>query len=243
MTEEILTIAGWCPICEHPAVFVAKGTWYRGTLQCQSCEGGSVPRERALAHVLAREAPHWRLLDIHESSPAERGISRKFAKEGRHYIASHYFPGHPLGEVIKGYRNEDIERQTFGAESFDIVVSMDVTEHVFNPGAMFREIYRTLRPGGLYISTFPIHKHQTGCHIPRFKLSSDGCIEHLAKPEYHGNPVNGDGALVTFDYGYEIHKTIALWAPFDVEVSRFCNRYLGILGEFTEVIVCRKRAM
>lgn len=199
-----------------------------------------MPRERALAHVLTKELPHWRYLEIHESSPAKRGISRKMARECRHYIASHFYADHPLGALVNGYRNEDIERQTFESESFDLVVSLDVTEHVFRPGDMFKEIYRTLRSGGLYISTFPIRKHQMESHTPRARLNKDGTVEHLMEPEYHGNPISGDGSLVTYDYGYEIHKMIPHWAPFGVEISRFNNRRLGILGEYTEVIVCRK---
>jgi hypothetical protein len=60
-------------------------------------------------------------------------------------------------------------------------------------------------------------------------------------PEYHGNPIDGKGALVTWDYGYDVHKLIASWAPFAIEITRFSDRHLGILGEYTEVILCRKR--
>ena len=74
-----VTYRGFCPICEHSATFVANHSWYRDHLICQSCINGSVPRERALALVLNREAPNWRSATIHESSPAERGLSAKLA--------------------------------------------------------------------------------------------------------------------------------------------------------------------
>lgn len=154
----LLRIEGYCPICEAAATFVADGPWFRGTLMCRSCEKGSVPRERALAAVLTRERPDWRRLAIHESSPMERGISLKLQREAPAYVGSHYFPGEPFGETVKGWRNENIEEQTFAAETFELVVTLDVTEHVFHPDRMFREIWRTLKPGGLYISTFPIRK-------------------------------------------------------------------------------------
>jgi SAM-dependent methyltransferase len=170
----------------------------------------------------------------------ERGISRKLARECRHYISSHFFPDSPFGRVVNGYRNENIEQQTFESETFDLVVSLDVTEHVFHPDMMFKEIYRTLRPGGFYISTFPIRKWLVEPTTARARLTTEGKIEHLIEPEYHGNPINGDGALVTYDYGYDIYQMIPHWTPFEVEISRFSNRRLGILGEYTEVIVCRK---
>ena len=119
-------------------------------------------------------------------------------------------------------------------------MTLDVFEHVFQPGQVVKEIFRTLRPGGVHIFTFPIRKYQTDSHKPRARLEKDGSMTHLEKPEIHGNPIDGEGALVTFDYGYDIHSMLGYWAPFEVEISRFANRRLGILGEYTEVIVCEK---
>lgn len=244
MAEEphYLEIEGYCPICETPAKFIAKGKWYRGTLFCQSCKNGSAPRERALAYVLHREMPNWREVAVHECSPMNRGISRKIRADNKRYIGSHFYPDRPFGSMVDGWRNENIESTTFEDASFDLVLSLDVTEHVFNPGSMFKDIYRTLKPGGMFISTFPIRKYQVEAAKQLASLKGDGSIEHIkSPPEYHGNPIDGKGALVTWDYGYDIHGLIAWWTPFAVEISRFDDRYLGILGEYTEVIVCRKR--
>jgi SAM-dependent methyltransferase len=238
----LLEIDGYCPICEHAARFVAKDKWLRGALVCSTCENGSVPRERALAYVLNRVAPDWRGLHVHESSPATRGISAKIRRECEGYVGSHFFPDHPLGAIVQGYRNEDLQAQTFADNQFDIVITLDVFEHVFEPGKVIREIHRTLKSGGLYICTFPIRKHQVDSHIPRARMKPDGAVEHLVeKPEYHGNPINSEGVLVTFDYGYTIHQMISSWADFDVEISRFSKQDMGILGEYTEVIACTKR--
>lgn len=242
MTETyLLEIDGECPICEAPSKMVARGPWLRGTLSCTTCPNGSVPRERALALVLNRLLPHWRHLQVHESSPANRGISLKMRRECPGYVGSHFHPDRPFGTMVGGFRNENVEQQTFADDSFDLVVTLDVFEHVFEPGRMIREIHRTLRPGGWYLCTFPIRKYQVENCKPRVRRSTDGTLVHLVdKPEYHGNPISGDGALVTFDYGYDIHSLISYWAPFEVEISRFSNRRAGILGEYTEVIACRK---
>ncbi len=244
MAEEAhyLEIDGYCPICEAPAKFIAKGKWYRGTLFCQSCKNGSAPRERALAHVLHREMPNWREVSVHECSPMNRGISMKIRAECKSYIGSHFYPDKPFGRMVDGWRNENIESTTFENESFDLVLSLDVTEHVFNPGAMFKDIYRTLKPEGVYISTFPIRKYQVESAKQLAKLRDDGEAELLRHPaEYHGNPIDGKGALVTWDYGYDIHGLISWWTPFSVEICRFSDRYFGVIGEYTEVILCRKR--
>jgi hypothetical protein len=63
----------------------------------------------------------------------------------------------------------------------------------------------------------------------------------LLPPEYHGNPIDNAGALVTYDYGYDLHDLIAKWSDFDVTISRFHDRTHGIVAEFSEVIVCRKQ--
>jgi SAM-dependent methyltransferase len=239
---EFLEIKGFCPICEKNTVFRAKkGSWLRATLNCLTCEGGSVPRERALAYVLGREYPNWRELHIHECSPGNRGLSVKLKDQCKHYIPTHFFPDEKLGSEVNGWRNENLESTTFGDGQFDIFISQDVLEHVYNPGKCFADIHRTLKQGGAFISTFPIRKNQIDSHLPRIKINQDGSILHLKEPEYHGNPISNDDALVTFDYGYAIHQMIPLWAAFDVEISRFYDKRQGILGEYTEVIICKKQ--
>ncbi len=60
---------GFCPICDKPAKFTSRDPWYRDHLLCGSCENGSVPRERALMHVLRTSFPQWRELRIHGPLP------------------------------------------------------------------------------------------------------------------------------------------------------------------------------
>jgi SAM-dependent methyltransferase len=232
---------GFCPICARPAVFAANGDWLRDELICQSCENGSLPRERALALILNEVEPQWRTKRIHESSPAYRGISAKLKRECGDYIASQFFPNAPLGSEQDGFRNENLEQQTFADSVFDVVISLDVMEHVYNPDKAFHEIWRTLKIGGSYLCTFPISKWYVEGHTRRFDLNADGSRRDFRPPEFHGNPISEDGAIVTFDYGYEVHNSISSWAQFDVRIYRFDDRTHGILGDFTEVCLCKKR--
>lgn len=230
---------GYCPICEAKVRFTSNSEWYRDHLRCQNCN--SVVRERALALVLGEIAPDWRSLSIHESSPAPRGISLKLRREAPGYVASQYFPDAPRGAIVDGFRNENLESQTFADDSLGLVVSLDVMEHVFDPAAAYREIHRTLKPGGHYLHTVPIHKAQIEAARRRAEIGPDGAVRHLAgEPSYHGNPIDPNGSLVTFDYGYDLHQQIAAWAPFEVRVIRFCDPDHGVIGEYTEVVVCRK---
>lgn len=240
VSQPLFKVDGYCPVCEAGTEFKAYGEWLRDYLVCGRC--GSVPRERALALMLIEHAAEWRSLAIHESSPAERGVSPKLRRECRRYTATQYFPDRPAGTMIQGFRNENLERQTFASGSFDIVVSLDVMEHVNEPELCFKEIHRTLKPGGLKIFTAPTYKHLVAS-VRRARYLPDGSIEHLVNPpEYHANPVDPKGSLVTFHYGYDLPSLIRSWAPFDVRVSRFDDPHHGIMGEFTEVYVCRRRA-
>ncbi|MFT3729156.1 MAG: methyltransferase domain-containing protein [Terricaulis sp.] len=232
-----LTYDGYCPICEAAVRFSAQYDWYRDHLLCEKCN--SVPRERALAMVLAETRPAWRQLRIHECSPGGRGVSLKMHHQCSKYTPTHYFPEAQPGEIVRGYRNENLGAQTFGDSIFDIVVSEDVMEHVNEPADCIREVYRTLAPGGVYIFTAPTLKDLTAT-ARKARYSSDGTVEFVGEPEYHKNPIDERGSPVTFHYGYDFPDLIRSWAPFDTRVVRFNDRRHGVIGEFTEVYVCAK---
>lgn len=216
---------------------MSKYDWYRDHLICTKCH--SIPRERSLALILMRKFPNWRNLSIHESSPVARGISLKMKSECAAYVPTQYYPGKRLGDKIGGFRNENLEKQTFSNHAFDIVITLDVMEHVNQPERCFKEIARTLKPGGAYIFTVPTYKDRITSE--RRALYDGVNITHFAEPEYHGNPVSDAGSLVTFHYGYDLPDIIYRSSDLDVEVIRFHDHHHGIIGEFTEVYVASKR--
>jgi SAM-dependent methyltransferase len=189
--------------------------------------------------VIRQLLPDYPKLAIHESSPAARGLSTLLQKEAPAYIATQFFPNAIPGSMFNGVRSENLEAQTFVSESFDLVITQDVMEHVFDPRSAYREIFRTLRPGGYYIHTTPIYKELTQTQT-RASLLANGTVEYAFEPEYHGNPISGEGALVTYHYGYDLVDMIAAWTSFDVECRRYNDRHHGIVAEFSEVLICRK---
>ncbi len=54
-------------------------------------------------------------------------------------------------------RHENIEALSFADQSFDIILSNDVLEHVNLPERAVAEIYRILKPGGEFFMTVPFH--------------------------------------------------------------------------------------
>lgn len=237
-TGLLVSWEGYCPICRRRVTFSSSNKWLRDHLKCSGC--GSIPRERAVMLVLESVRRDWRDLAIHEAAPGARGASEVIKRDCSKYLPTHYFCDIPLGQTHRGYRCEDIEHQLFPDQTFDVVIAQDVYEHIFDPAAATAEIYRTLKPGGISIITTGVWKDKLKTE-QWARIEPDGKITHLIlPPEYHGNPVNDAGSLVTFKFGYDIVDLLATWAPFNVELRRFNDRHHGIVGEFTDVVVCTK---
>lgn len=227
---------GHCPFCERTVRFNAWGPNLRDSYVCSRC--GTVPRERALMVAIERFFPTWRDLRIHESSPGTRGASKKMLEQCRHYTATQYHPSVPEGSMHPkdGWRCENLERQTFEDGTFDLVVTQDVLEHVFDPVAVFREVARTLRPGGAHIATTPMVRGRLPTIICA-ERRPDGEVVHHQKPEYHQNPVDGDGSLVTVWWGYDLARRIDDTAPMSTMIWSERDPSHGIDGPLNEVIV------
>ena len=230
---------GYCPICEAAASFHSKEIWFRDHLLCSGC--GSIPRERALFKIISDYFPNFRSLDIHESSPGGRGASIKLNSECKHYSASHFYetitPGQTNHE--SGYRCENIERLTFDDNSFDIFITQDVMEHIFDPEQAFKEIARVLKPGGAHVFTVPLVNKSQKSEVFASKSKNDEIIFHHP-PEYHGNPIDDKGSLVTRHWGYDIAAFITEKAKTPTVIFTIDNIDLGIRAEYIDVIVSWK---
>ena len=220
-------------------MFVALYDWFRDHLKCTIC--GSVPRERALMAVIAQSFPNYRELRIHESSPGGRGTSVKLKQQCKEYSFSHFFPNVPPGQISpeSGARCENLERMTFPEGSFDLFVTQDVLEHIFDPVLAFEEIKRVLRPGGAHIFTVPlVNKWRPSAD--RAVRTSSGEIQFLSPPQYHGNPVDRNGSLVTRDWGYDIAGVILEHTGMSSVIMAIDDLHLGLRAEYLEVVVSRK---
>lgn len=223
---------GRCPICEAPARFVAEQAWLRDHYRCVACN--SIPRQRALTHLLSLLRPDWKTLDIHESSPS----MWFFREHCPNYSFSYFFREVTPGDSQNGARCENLEQLTFPDESFDVFITQDVLEHVFAPDRALAEISRVLRPGGMHIFTTP--KHQDLLQSRQRAQRENGQVIYLMEAVYHGDPIAPEGVLVTWDYGADFIELAECWSGYQTSAYLLHDRRLGIDGAFMDVFVMVK---
>ncbi|MFC6791472.1 class I SAM-dependent methyltransferase [Methylobacterium komagatae] len=236
-------IRGHCSICEKDTTFEMRRPSAWRSLTCMECASAS--RNRALWLAISRACPGWREKAVHEGSPGYDIVSRRLAAECKNYTASQYDTGRELGSIVTEtrlpcgkYSVQDFEKQTFDDEVFDLVVTQDVFEHIFNPASAIAEIARTLKPGGLTIMSVPvIRAFQPSRRRARI---TGGRVEHILEPIYHGNPVSGDGSLVTIDWGLDIAAQLSAASGMYFVMQTFENMDLGIRDEVNQILVGRK---
>lgn len=205
-----------CRCCGKTSIFISLSAGEERKI-CLRC--GANLRFEMLAELLRHVPLSGKVVvEMDPRSPLARGLFYKIADTGKHdpmykYIRTFYsLTIHP-GTISKiGARCEDITRTTFSNESIDVLISSDVLEHVADIDAAFREMYRILRPGGCYFFTVP----------PRDKTYKraeiiDGQIFYFTNPEYHSDPLNQDGGILSYwDFGTD---AISLFQKSGLKVS------------------------
>lgn len=227
---------GYCVICEKEVEFVEEDRWLREHYRCSSCY--SLPRQRALIHALNSFVPDWKEKSIHESSPNPCAVSDYFKHKCKKYSCSQFFPDTEYGRNKDGIRCENLESMTFRDSTFDIFITQDVFEHIMNPEKALCEIARVLKPGGVHIFTMPWYP-QNHKSIQRAYMQSCEVV-HLEEPIYHGNPVDSNGSLVTYDWGLDFAEFIYTHSGMTTLVYLENNRYLGLDAEFLHVFMSFK---
>src|SRR4051794_947346 len=219
---------GACNICGRAQVFTRNHASLREGYSCAQCR--SLLRDRGQAERIIRQytqagastiaelidEPGFRELSIWE--PGTVGPFRAYFGPLPNYVMSGYWPDVPLGEERDGLRCEDLMAVTFPDQSFDLVITSDIFEHVRKPYVGFAEVHRILRPGGRHIFSIPVQAPMRDVTIERVDTSSDEDV-FLLEPRYHGGPGNGRH-LVYNDFGLDLILHL-VDVGFDTEVVAF----------------------
>jgi SAM-dependent methyltransferase len=135
----------------------------------------------------------------------------------------------PFGSVNKeGVRNETLCALSFPDQSFDTLVSLDVLEHIPDYEQAFKECARVLKDGGKMMWSVPFIS-SSPTNLVRAKIE-DGIIVHIQPPEYHGDPLSGDGVLCFQHFGWQMLDQMRAAGFRDAYALCYYSREFGYLG-------------
>lgn len=205
-------VAGYCHVCRARQHFhvdyrysfdlagVRDPNW-REQLRCPRC--GLNARMRAAIQFLDDVVAPPRDASIYameQTTPLYRAISRRRSRViGSEYLGDDIVRGaHNTG----GIRNESITALTFASDSLDLVISLEVLEHVPDFQRGLHECCRVLRPGGTLLFSVPFRTDMDQ-NVVRATVDDQGQVHHLMAPEYHGDPLQAAGCLAYHIFGWE----------------------------------------
>ena len=151
---------------------------------------------------------------------------------------SEFLPDVSLGSISNGIRCEDLQALTFDDDSFDLILSFDVLEHVPEYKKAIREMARTIRPGGHLIMTAPAYLDGQDSHR-RAVIHEDGTLEHLLPPEYHGNPL-GPPSLCFTSFGFNLVEDLRHYGFRDSYAQLYFNLEMGYWGKPQVIYIATK---
>ncbi|MGB8956292.1 MAG: class I SAM-dependent methyltransferase [Tumebacillaceae bacterium] len=149
------------------------------------------------------------------------GSIHHFLRHLPDYTCFEYFDGVAPGQYKDGVMSNDLQNLSFESESFDVVITQEVLEHVADPERAFQEIARVLKPGGLHVFSVPLHEG-------RPTLSRAGKLK-----VFHGDPVRSGGAVVHTDWGDDMDEIIR--AASGMETEAYATHVFHTPEEITNV--------
>ena len=206
----------YCSVCGEKCGFADMAPSVRESFQCDSCRASL--RERVVAEAIISVFGRGKCnsvvnliceLNFAKLKIFEPGISgaiRKILSDLPNYQNLFYYPGHPMGSLVDGIRNENLEELTFSDNTFDLVITSDIFEHIRHPWQAFKEIHRVLIRGGVHIFSIPGTIPLNDTTRARVDVSDSNDV-HILEPIYHGDGKGGE-SLVYNDFGSDIFQNL-----------------------------------
>lgn len=256
-------LAGTCNICGNQTKFYyTDPALYRESLNCDYCL--TISRYRSIARGLLRAIQELTGVEAASltalgSCSSEVALSIYDTQVPFYYQTcayplpdllgqcqwiqvqtSLYRPNTTLGAALGAHTtNQNLEQLTFANNSFDIVITSDVMEHVRLDDRAHREIQRVLKPGGIYLFTVPHlrDRRETIVRVAVTDPTDPSKDLFLMEKEFHGDANAEDGQVLSYRaYGTELDEQL-VQLGFEVDYSRQDIPANGIMN--TELFYCR----
>ncbi len=144
--------------------------------------------------------PYFRKLAIYE--PALRGPFQKLLVKVPGYQRSYYWEDVRLGDERDGVACQGLTNLTFANDTFDLIITSEVLEHIRRPEEAFREIHRVLKPGGVHIFSIPLEYPMPG--ESRYRVDTTRETDIFILPARYHAAGDGDQSLVYTDFGKDL---------------------------------------
>jgi len=245
--NDVVSIDGFCFPCDKPSSFHVNRrpifgsesslpNWREG-LHCTGC--GMNNRIRSMSWITenaVRGRDHPQIYITERRTAFYEWLATRY---GDGVIGSEYLdPSVKPGAVVDGIRHEDVEGLSFGDARFDVLICMDVLEHVNDPALAMQQMARVLKPGGELLLSVPFFAGSTG-NVRRSQIL-EGEVVHHEPPAYHGAFPPAHGWLVFWDFGWELVEELR--AVFgSAEVVVYWSRQYVHLGSQLLFFRCVRR--
>jgi len=155
-----------------------------------------------------------------------------YSVEGSEYIHDGTQPGQCNAA---GIRSEDVTNLSFLDNSFDVIGSFDVLEHVPDYQQGLHEFLRCLKPDGRIYLTVPVSLDSYHTARRAF-ITPTGKVAHILPPEYHGDPLNSEGVLCFYNFGWDILDRMKEAGFYNPKIKFYWSMTLGHLGGLQSMI-------
>lgn len=248
LVAETFNVSGHCAVCDRKTTFWVNH-WHCSTgpdgrrlpnwrerLICRHCN--LTNRQRAAAgFLLAASKPD----DTVYLTEFTTSLFKVVASKRKRTTGSEYLnDGTARGTVnAVGVRHEDATNLSFPDNTFEVIGTFDMLEHVPEYRKALAEFFRCLRSGGTLIVTVPFYFWSTAT-VTRATIDASGAITHPLPPEIHADPRDKGGTLCFYNFGWDFVSALTEAGFEDAGVSMFWNPQLGYLGGYQSIITARK---
>ena len=195
--KNLTIFKGSCPLCDRRTIFIKfyDSEW---GVNCARC--GATPPIMSLVGVLkeviGNDFNRKTVYEMSSSGP----LYHYLLNHSGHFHCSEFFDDIEPGNQKNGITCQDVQALSFNNDFFDIITCTEIFEHVPSDVKGFAEIYRCLKPNGLFLFLVPLQEHPT---VERAVLINGAIIHHLP-PQYHYDPLRADKCLCFRNYGPDI---------------------------------------